>query len=1217
MRSAARTLRLPLLPSLALGTCLVAIAVPVAASAQAPGGAGATRAELPLKPTRKVNFTTSTGSWMSLDVSPDGKTIVFDLLGDLYTLPITGGKATRLTSGQSFDAMPRFSPDGKRVAFVSDRTGGDNVVLMTLDGKDTVQLTKGLTNLYLSPIFTPDGKYVIASKSGGLGGAAKPWIYHVDGGSGQALIQAPATNPAAAAQLAQLKIAGLAMGKDSRYLWFHSRTGDWQYNAILPQYQLGVYDRETGTPTLMSTRYGSAFRPVLSPDGKWLVYGSRHKDKTGLRLRDVNSGEERWLAYPVQRDDQESRASLDVLPGYAFTPDSKAIVTSYEGGFWRVPIAQGEQATKIPFEADVALDAGPEVRFAYKVDDAATFTAHQIRDLSPSPDGKRVAFTVLNKVYVQDLPSGTPTRMTDLGAEINEHFPVWSPDSRSIAFTTWNDTLGGHIYKVPAAKGAVQQLTRVAAFYRRPVWSPDGRRIVAERAAARDQQEAFGGFQQLLGAQFVWVPAAGGDVTVISPTAGRGYAHFTSDSSRIYAYSFQDGLVSFRWDGTDVKSLLKVAGPLPPGAGGIGDAGLRPPMNLSIDGQPGFARPGTFLGDHEDELENNPTPPPASWMKISPDGDRALAKVGADLYVVTIPQVGGNTPTVNVSSPENAAFPVRKLSEMGAEFPSWAQDGKSVHWALGNVRFAYDLVRAKQVDDSLKADARAKAAAKADSAKQQAAAKPDSAAKPAAPAVARADSAKAPAAKPDSTKKEKPGYKPTETKVAIAVPRDMPKASAVLRGGRVITMKGKEVIENADVVVTNNRIVAVGARGSVQVPADAQVIDVSGTTITPGFVDTHYHPQWLVPDVHSNQTWQYLTTLAYGTTTTRDPQTATTDVLTYEDKVESGAMVGPRIYSTGPGLFLGENIKDLDHAKSVMKRYATYFDTKTLKMYMSGNRQQRQWIIMAAKELGIMPTTEGGLDFKLDMTHMLDGYSGVEHSLPIAPLYNDIVEMMKGVQVTHSPTLIVSYGGPFGENYFYTFENPANDAKLKRFTPESELDAKVRRRGTNAGGSPGPGGWFMKDEYVFPKHAEFAKRVVEAGGRVGIGSHGQLQGLGYHWEMWAMASGGMSNHDVLRTATVMGAEGIGMGADLGTVEGGKLADLVIMDKNPLDDIRNTNTIRYVMKNGRLYDGNSLDEVYPAKKAMPTFAWQDMGPNSTFGVLQAGKPKSEKGGKEKK
>ena len=621
--------------------------------------------DLPLEVSRRVPIKTNEGTWMSLDVSPDGKTIAFDFLGDIFTMPITGGKPIQFTKGLAFDSHPKFSPDGTKLLFISDRSGGENIWWFSLDKSDSLQLTKGNTEHYQSAEWTPDGTYIVGSRGTRN---LKLWMFHKDGGSGVQLITKPDN----------LKTVEPAFGPNGRYIWFAQRTAAWNYNAQMPQYQLAVYDRDNGEVEVKTARYGSAFTPVLSPNGNFLVYGSRYNDQTGLILRDLKTGDEKWLAYPVQRDEQESIAPMGVLPAMSFTPDSKEVVASYGGKFYRIPVAGGN-AINIPFQMETELLLGARVDFKYPIKDDKELIVTQIRNPVVSPDGKQIAFTALNRLYTMNLVNGTPKRVSTF--EFTEAQPAWSPDGSQLVWTTWQDN-GGHLYKINfKLKGAKpQQLTRDAALYSLPAWSYQGNRIVFLKGASSNFKEdpdpiTFGSQEEL-----AWVSGDGGNVTIIERANGRTYPHFVKSDDRIYLYNDSKGLLSIRWDGTDEKQHVKITG-------------------ITTYGSV-YDEEHCMLAESPSEPKREPTT--AVVIKMGPEGDKALAQINNEIYVVTIPKTGGEAPKISVADVDKAQFPATKLTKLGGEFPSWSTDAKKVYYSLGNAFFSYDLEKAKQTELELK-----------------------------------------------------------------------------------------------------------------------------------------------------------------------------------------------------------------------------------------------------------------------------------------------------------------------------------------------------------------------------------------------------------------------------------------------------------------------------------------------------------------------------------
>jgi Tol biopolymer transport system component len=1074
---------------------------PQADSSRAPEG-------FVLKTAETIAFTTDEVTWPSLDVSPDGRTILFDVLGDLYTLPIDGGTATRIMGGLSFESQPTYSPDGTTIAFLTDRTGVENLWIANADGSNPRavskdQKTNDRPQIMVSPAWTPDGQYIVVSKSRPPEpGTFSLFMYHRDGGTGVRIGPAPPPQPGPDAQgpppPPPANKMGAAVSPDGRFVYYSQRNGTFTYNAQFPLWQIYRHDRESGDASQVTNARGSAIRPVMSPDGKWLVYGTRHKTQTGLRVRSIETGAERWLVYPVTRDDQESRGTRDVLPRYDFMPDGQSLIVPIGGKIHRVDVATGESRV-IPVTVSVQAEIAPRVYTPVRMEDTDSVRARLIRWPALSPDGKRMVFSAMNRLYIMDMPSGAPRLLTGTrGNAEGEFMPTWSPDGSAIAYVTWTTT-GGHIKRVPAAGGAPQTLTTAEGYYLDPTFTPDGSRIVFIRGAAADQlysilldtpapdddPEAPGeisGVNPPNTLEVRWLPATGGPATFVAAAQGGRAPHFIRGDNRRVYLSGNRGLQSITMDGFDRRTHFRVQG--------VG--------------------PG-----------NNP--PSADEIRVSPDGTRAFVNLQGKHFIVTVPMAGRETIEIRITGrADNAVVPIRRMSAEGGDYLQWSADGKAVTWAWG-AQFFQQPVDANE---------------------------------------------------------------PQKTDVTVTLPRTRAKGSVLLTGARIITMKGDEVIPAGDVLVTDNRIAAVGKKGSLKAPAGVRTINVTGKTIMPGFVDAHSH-MWAPRGLHQTEVWQYMANLAYGVTTTRDPQTSTPDVFAYADMVDAGLIPGPRIYATGPGVFSSSGIDDRDTAFRYIKRYRDAYHTNTLKQYVAGDRIVRQWIIEACKEYGITPTIEGSLDLKLNLTQMADGYSGQEHSLPIMPLYKDVTEFVARTKTFYTPTILVAYGAPWSENFYFEHENMVGDQKLRRWVPWELLDTMIRRRTQ----------WFLPEEYGHAAIAKGVADIVHAGGRAGLGSHGQMQGLGAHWETWNLQSGGLTPHETLRVVTLFSAEAIGLQQDVGSLEAGKMADLLVLDKNPLENIRNTNSIRYVMKNGEIYEGDTLNMIWPSEKKLPKPFWLDTEPKA--------------------
>ncbi len=1036
----------------------------------------------PVEPYKEVTIETDEGTWMNLDVSPDGRTIVFDMLGDIYTLPVSGGVAKIIREGHAFEIQPRFSPDGKKISFTSDAGGGDNLWIMDIDGSNAKQITKENFRLLNNAVWTPDGQYLVARKhftSQRSLGAGEMWMYHIGGGEGVQLTKRKNDQQDAGEPW---------VSPDGRYVYFSEDMapgGMFNYNKD-PNSQIYVirrYDQEKGTVENVIQGPGGAVRPQISPDGKKLAFVRRVRTKSVLYIHDLATGIQKPIYDQLSKDQQEVWAIFGVYPNYNWLPDNKHVIMWAKGKIKKINTETGEDEV-IPFQTK-ATHQITNALFFKQNPSPESFNAHVIRNTKTSPDGKLLVFNAAGYLWTKNLPDEKPKRLTN-GTDF-EYEPSFSPDGKSIIYVTWNDEEKGAIRKVSIQGGEPVKLTNEKGIFRVPSYSADGSKIVFYKESGN----AAMGYAYTVNPGIYWMNADGSNSNFITKDGQN--PSFNHNGDRVF-YQKSEGL--------DKKYC-----------------------SVNLYGE-----------DKKIHFHSKY----ANQFTVSPDNKWLAFGELYHVYVVPFADYGH---TFELSG-DVKSMPVAKISKEAGINLQWSADGQKVHWTLGSKYYSAEL---KNCFTFLEGS-------------------------------------------PDSIGE----IKREIIDIDLTLETDKPKGKLAFTGARIITMKGDEIIENGTVVVEENRIVAVGPAGEVKVPRDAIIIDVSGKVIMPGIIDTHAHLRAFRYGLSPQKEWPYYVNLAYGITATHDPSTNSEMALSQSEMVKAGLMVGPRIFTTGTILYGAEGdfktvINNYEDAKFAIERTKAY-GAFSVKSYNQPRREQRQQVIKAARDLEIMVYPEGGSTFFHNLTMILDGHTSIEHNIPIAPLYDDVIKLWAASKTANTPTLIVNYGGLNGEYYWYQTTNVWEEKKLLKYTPRAIIDSRSRHR-TMAPIEEYENGHILT--------SQSCKKLADHGVKICVGGHGQLQGLGVLWEMWNLSQGGMTNTQVLKAATIHGAEYIGMGDDLGSIETGRLADIIVLDSDPLEDIKNINSVIYTIANGRMYDTETMNEIGNYDQPRGKFFWEQEGYNDNF------------------
>lgn len=1043
---------------------------------------------MPELPTRVVSFETTEGSFMSIDVSPDGNTLVFDLLGDIYRMPIDGGDAIALTTGRAWDQAPRFSPDGMHVYFVSDREGSKNLWRLALGSRSfPQQLTRFDVDILGSPNWSQNRRHLIAGLASTDGLSAEAFLHFIDPADGSTMaINAPKGPLIDATTLKRIrnKVATYSgvETSDGKVFFSQAEGLDGSPRSVVRLYE---FDRGTQMRTVVTAADTSHndYKPQLSHDGNLLAFFRQYIDRrTELRILDRTTGGDELLTELEDADDAKFSGSDDSRPNFSFTPDDRSIVFWHDGKIRRVSVLDGSMEI-IPFrvavEREVTVRVRPTVQSIIDIAEATT-----VRWPSLSRDGRTMVFAAFGYIWVKDSHTGTIRRLTH--SNEFEYMPALSPNGQSVAYIRF--TKSGDEYDtgqvVIAGVNGEEPRTILAepnSTFILPKWSSDGSKIALIRQAGGTgaRETTFG-----------WtIPDTGAFREVASVPPFHGLASYSLHALHAGFDALGKRLLfSYPQPSTDDESI----------------AGAE--MVLAGADLDGTARKALAVGT-----------PDVRGIIAAPDMKR-LALTRRDKSVWVIPFDAGEKPAA-VSS---LGFNARRISENGGYFVDWT-NSSLLTFSFGNRVFRHHL--------------------------------------------------------PD-------GQLQT---LRIRVPFVNPRAgqAVAFEGARIITMSGDvgtgDVIDRGTVLVEGTRIAAIAAADSLKIPPEAQVVDVSGKTILPGLLDTHYHwigrgswSAFVLPARHFGDESAAMA----GITSAWDAGGPVDDGAPAKaDLQAAGRIAGPRWFHAAEGGVGApyESLTGYAAAATAVERHRD-LGVVVLKEYLAPTRQQRQWLVAAASEqgLGIVSHLQG---FDGVMTRIVDGYTGGDHAMSPMPFSRDVFELMRQTGYIWTPNALI-VGGVVGE--------PQDRILLfceavAQWASQDEIrEPRMRRVCGQDGGSP---------VASFDTHRVglVARQVASAasnGVHIGVSAH-NMPGYNLHREMWLLQTGGMPIEEVLRAATMTNAEKLGLQEEIGSLKVGKIADFLVLDENPLDDILNTLSLRYTVQGGVVYDSATAHRIDVSKIAETT------------------------------